>query len=376
MAGIYIHIPFCKQKCHYCNFYSTVSVKNKPSFLVALNEEINQQKSYLGEEEIQTIYFGGGTPSMLNRSEIEHIILKLNKTFNINKNAEYTLEVNPDDLNEDKSKELIDGGINRLSIGVQSFHEADLKYLNRVHDAKQAHLAIEGALKSGFKNLTIDLIYGIPSLNSKNWKKNLETFFNYQLPHLSAYALTVEPKTPLHVLIAKSKIAPIDEQNMVAHFKILLNQMQANDFIHYEISNFSKAGFYSKHNSLYWLGGNYLGLGPSAHSYNGASRQWNHPSLTKYLKLEDIKNVVYEKEVLSTEQKYNEYVMTSIRTSWGCNLDYVLNVFGEKYLSHCKKNAQIHFDSNKLVMNGNILTLTDDGKFFADGITADLFIED
>ncbi len=376
MAGIYIHIPFCKQKCHYCNFYSTVSVKNKPAFLSALIDEIKQQKDYLNNEEIQTIYFGGGTPSMLNREEIEGIIFQLKETYQINRDAEYTLEVNPDDLSEDKSKALIDSGINRLSIGIQSFHEIDLKYLNRVHDAKQAHLAIEGALKSGFTNLTIDLIYGIPSLNTENWKHNLKTFFDYQLPHLSAYALTVEPKTPLYLLIAKNKIAPIDEQNMVEHFNMLLEQTEANDFIHYEISNFSKAGFYSKHNSLYWIGGNYLGLGPSAHSYNGVSRQWNHSSLTKYIKLKDINNVVFEKEILTTQQKYNEYVMTSIRTSWGCNLDFVLNLFGEKYYFHCKKAAQVHLNSNKLAMNENILTLTNHGKFFADGITTDLFIED
>lgn len=376
MAGIYIHIPFCKQKCHYCNFYSSVSFKNKSAFLSVLNEEIIRQKDYLDGEEINTVYFGGGTPSMLNKKEIENIIQQLNKTFIIDKNAEYTLEVNPDDLSEDKSEELIDSGINRLSIGIQSFHEEDLKYLNRVHDATQAHQAIEGALKAEFTNLTIDLIYGIPSLNAENWKQNLKTFFDYGLPHLSAYALTVEPKTALHHLIAKNKIAAIDEQGMVEHFKILLAQTQANDFIHYEISNFSKVGFYSKHNSLYWMGGNYLGLGPSAHSYNGVSRQWNYSSLTKYLKLDDIKNVVFEKEVLTIPQKYNEYVMTSIRTSWGCNLDYILTVFGEKYQLHCKKFAQAHLDSNKLLMNRNILTLTNEGKFFADGITADLFFED
>lgn len=376
MAGIYIHIPFCKQKCHYCNFYSTVSHQNKDAFLKSLGEEIIQQKEYLNGEEVLTVYFGGGTPSLLTRTEVEKIIDQLNDTFNISENAEYTLEVNPDDLSEDKSRRLLDAGINRLSIGVQSFHEQDLKYLNRVHNAKQAHRAIEGALKSGFTNLTIDLIYGIPSLSPKNWLHNLDTFFNYQLPHLSAYALTVEPKTPLHVLIGKKKIAGIDEQNMVEHFKILLKQTRVNDFIHYEISNFSKAGFYSKHNSLYWLGGNYLGLGPSAHSYNGLSRQWNYPSLSKYLKLNDIRKVIFEKEILSTAQKYNEYVMTSIRTSWGCNLDYVQNVFGNKYHQHCQKSAQPHLASDKLMMKGNILLLTDEGKLFADGITADLFIEE
>lgn len=342
----------------------------------ALKKEIDWQKDYLKSEEIQTVYFGGGTPSILTREEIKAIIQQLKQTFQINEEAEFTFEVNPDDLSEEKSKALFESGINRLSIGIQSFQEGDLKYLNRVHDSRQAHQAIEGALKSGFTNLTIDLIYGIPTLSADNWKQNLQTFFDYGLPHLSAYALTVEPKTPLHVLIAKNKMAAIDEQNMVEHFKTLLEQTQANDFTHYEISNFSKAGFYSKHNSLYWLGGNYLGLGPSAHSYNGVSRQWNYSSLTKYLKLDDIKNEVFEKEILSKSQKYNEYVMTSIRTSWGCNLDYILNIFGKKYLSHCKESAQIHLTAGKLKMHGNILTLTEGGKFFADGITADLFFED
>ena len=376
MAGIYIHIPFCKQKCHYCNFYSSVSNNQKDDFLKSLQVEIGQKKDYLSGEEILTVYFGGGTPSLLKRAEIEHIIKKLKNTFYISKNAEYTLEVNPDDLSEDKSKELIDAGINRISIGVQSFHDEDLKYLNRVHSATQAHRAIEGALKSGFKNLTIDLIYGIPTLNPENWIKNLNLFFDYRLPHLSAYALTVEPKTPLHVLITKSKIVGIDEQNMVDHFRILLERTKAHDFIHYEISNFSKVGYYSKHNSLYWLGGNYLGLGPSAHSYNGISRQWNYSSLSKYLKLDDLKTVVYEKEILTTQQKYNEYVMTSIRTSWGCNLDYISNVFGEEFQQHCKNSARPYLDSKKLKMIGSILLLTDDGKLFTDGITADLFYED
>ncbi len=375
MAGIYIHIPFCKQKCHYCNFYSTVSIKHKDDFLEILGHEIIRQKHYLNDQEIHTIYFGGGTPSMLQRSEIEKIIKQLNQNFKISKNVEYTLEVNPDDLSIEKSKELFDSGINRLSIGIQSFDDEDLKYLNRVHDAKHAKLAIEGALKSGFRNLTIDLIYGIPTLNNEKWKNNLKTFFDYQLPHLSAYALTVEPKTALDVLIAKRKLEGINEQQMVEHFEILLNQIQKNDFIHYEISNFSKAGFYSKHNSLYWLGGNYLGLGPSAHSFNGTSRQWNHASLKKYLEFDDPKTIIFEKEVLSTNQKYNEYVMTSIRTSWGCNLEHIANVFGLKYKAHCLKTAQSHLNSKKLDIKENILLLTNKGKLFADGITTDLFFD-
>lgn len=376
MAGIYIHIPFCKQKCLYCNFYSTVSHVNKTEFLKVLEQEIMLQSNYLVDEEVNTIYFGGGTPSLLIRKEIEHLIKELEKNYQISPSVEITLEANPDDLNREKCDELLDAGINRLSVGVQSFFDEDLNYLHRVHDASQAHRAIEAAKESGFQNITIDLIYGIPTLNMVNWKENLKLFFEYEIQHLSAYALTVEPKTPLHFLISKNKVEGINEPEMVKHFKILIEKTKAHDFIHYEISNFGKAGYFSKHNSLYWLGGHYLGLGPSAHSYNGISRQWNFSSLTKYMKLKDPKKIVFEKEVLTNEQKFNEYVMTSIRTSWGCNLDHIQNVFGSDYRQHCLLNAQKHIKSKKLFLKHGILTLTDKGKLFTDGITADLFVEE
>ena len=376
MAGIYIHLPFCKQKCYYCNFYSTVSQTNKAAFLKTLVREISMQKAYLNNEEVNTIYFGGGTPTLLNGNEIEMILKQLFNSYQISPSAEISMEANPDDINLDKCRELADVGINRLSIGVQSFFNEDLKYLHRVHDSGQAHRAIESAILGGFQNLTIDLIYGIPTLSIEHWKQNLKYFLDFQIPHLSAYALTIEPKTPLQLMISKNKLEGINEAAMVKQFKLLIKQTRENDFIHYEISNFAKAGFFSKHNSLYWLGGNYLGLGPSAHSYNGISRQWNLASLSKYLSLKNPKNIVYEKEVLTTAQKFNEYVMTSIRTSWGCNLEHIAIAFGEEYKKHCILAAKKHISLKKLILKNGILTLSDKGKLFADGITADLFYED
>ncbi|MCP4550921.1 MAG: radical SAM family heme chaperone HemW [Bacteroidetes bacterium] len=374
MAGIYIHIPFCKQKCYYCNFYSVASIKNKDRFLEVLKKEIYHQRKYLKNEIVNTIYFGGGTPSMFSKNEIEDVYAELIKHFNIGNSVEVTVEANPDDLSKKKLDEFKSSIINRLSIGIQSFFDGDLHYLNRTHDSKQAINSIRWALDSGFSNLSIDLIYGIPTLSLENWKRNLELFFELNIPHLSSYALTIEPKTPLKHLIEKKKIAAINEKDLVAHFDLLLELTEMNDFIHYEISNFSKKGYYSKHNSLYWLGRNYLGLGPSAHSFNGLSRQWNISNLTQYLKHTNSKSIIQEREVLTTAQKYNEYVMTSIRTLWGCDLEHINNVFGKTFRNHCLKASQKHILSKQLLLTKNVLYLTSSGKIFADGITADLFI--
>jgi len=261
MAGIYLHIPFCKQKCHYCNFFSVAGTKWKDAFVAALLKEIELRKDYLQGETVNTIYFGGGTPSLLHISDIALIIEHLSKHFNIDPQAEITLEANPDDINEEKARQWKGAQVNRLSIGIQSFFDDDLQYLNRVHNASQSYRAIQDVMNTGFENLTIDLIYGIPTLTDDKWSKNLEIFFSFNIPHLSAYSLTVEQKTPLALLIEKGKYAPVDENLSIGHFKILQEQVKAHDFIHYEISNFAKEGHYSKHNSLYWLGGNYLGLG-------------------------------------------------------------------------------------------------------------------
>ncbi len=375
MAGIYIHIPFCRQKCHYCNFFSVASKRNRDEFVAALLKEIEIRKDYLAGETVNTVYFGGGTPSILSISHISLIVDHLSLHFDIDHLAEITLEANPDDLNADYLRELKNTPVNRLSIGIQSFFDDDLQYLNRVHNSEQARRAVDYARSAGYDNLTIDLIYGIPGLTDEKWAKNLETFFSLDIPHLSAYALTVEQKTPLAKLIEKGKYAPVDENLSVGHFKMLLERTKAHDFIHYEISNFAKEGFYSKHNSLYWLGGHYLGLGPSAHSFNGTSRQWNVSNISQYIKLDDFQTSVEEKEILTIKQRYNEYVMTSLRTVWGCDTAHIRNVFGEKFEDHFLRNALPFVEKKHLYHEGPKYFLTDEGKLFADGIAAGLFFE-
>jgi len=374
MAGIYLHIPFCKQKCHYCNFFSIASLKQKPDFLAALKREIAVQKKYLKDESVQTIYFGGGTPSMLERDELAGIIDELLEHYNIHPQAEITLEGNPDDLSKEKLKMLSQTAVNRLSIGIQSFFDDDLTYLNRVHSAGHAKAVINNALDAGFEKLTIDLIYGIPTLTDEKWHQNINFFFQTGLKHLSAYALTVEPRTALAHLIGKGKLRAVDEQQSARQFEILMQRMEDEGFIHYEISNFARANHYSKHNSLYWLGGNYLGFGPSAHSFNGHSRQWNVSHLTKYINEAGQAESVSEKEELTLDQRYDEYVMTSLRTSWGCDLEHIQNAFGERYSHYCLSQAQSFIGEAKIEQRDNRLFLTQKGKLFADGIAADLFI--
>ncbi|MAE07624.1 MAG: coproporphyrinogen III oxidase [Bacteroidetes bacterium] len=374
MASVYIHIPFCKHRCHYCNFYSAVSLKYRKEFIGKLLKEINLRKNYLGDEKINTIYFGGGTPSLLSVDEIYHIINTVYKSYSVSNDAEITLEANPDDFNKEKISYIKNNTpVNRLSIGVQSFFDDDLNYLNRIHDSKQAQSSIEASINAGFENITIDLIYGIPTLSNKNWKENLRRFFEYKIPHLSSYSLTVEPKTALHTLIKKNKIKNVVEKESVHHFEILLEEMQKNNFIHYEISNFALEGYYSKHNSIYWLGGNYIGVGPSAHSYNGKSRQWNVSSIKSYCEQDNFVNIIEEKEVLNQDQLFNEYVLTSIRTSWGCDLEHINNLFGEKYSRHFFKNVKMIINEKKIFRKGNVFTLTNKGKLYADGISSSLF---
>lgn len=375
MAGIYIHIPFCKQKCHYCNFFSVASLKYRAEFLNALINEISIQKEYLQKEEINTIYFGGGTPSMLNKEEIKRILDELRKYHPITEDAEITLEANPDDLNAQKIKGFSNSSINRLSIGVQSFLDDDLTFLNRVHNSEHALKSIKQSQDAGFNNISIDLIYGIPGLTKEKWNNNLQLFFDLDIPHLSAYSLTVEPKTALDVLIRKKKMPNVNEVESIAHFEELIKQIHAHNFIHYEISNFSKEGFYSKHNSTYWLGGKYLGLGPSAHSYNGKSRQWNVSQISKYISLSE-SNQIFEKEILSVPQQFNEYIMTSLRTIWGCDLEKVKTDFDFSYYNHLSQSASKYIKEQKIKLSDNVLYLTPLGKLYADGIAADLFMDE
>ncbi|MBC8146622.1 MAG: radical SAM family heme chaperone HemW [Bacteroidetes bacterium] len=373
MAGIYIHIPFCIHKCSYCNFFSVTSLKNKSEFLKALIKEIGIQKDYLNGETINTIYFGGGTPSLLSTDELHFIFDEIAKFHTISRNAEITLEANPDDLSSGKLKELKTLPINRLSIGIQSFHQDDLNYLGRTHDAKQALKCIKEVQVSGFENLTIDLIYGIPTLTNEKWKENLKITFELGVQHLSAYSLTVEPKTPLDVFIKKGKLENMDDGKSNEHYMILMEQMKSNAFIQYEISNFCKFGYESKHNSNYWKMKKYLGLGPSAHSYNLESRQWNVASIARYIDLIEKNEPHFEIEELSIEQKYNEYIMTSLRTIKGCDLELISKIFGEQFKAHFEKEAEPFLLNSQLLRENNKLFLSDKGKLFADGISGSLF---
>jgi len=374
LAGIYIHIPFCRQKCHYCNFYSLASLKYADSFIDALLQEIALRKAYLSDEEIHTIYLGGGTPSLLSADSLNRIADVIHAHYLVHPDAEITLEANPDDISKDYLHQLRHTFINRLSIGIQSFFDEDLVYLHRVHTSSQAHQAIQLAKEAGFDKLTIDLIYGIPGLTDEKWEANIAAFLDMDIHHLSAYALTVEPHTALAHLISKGTMQAVDEQQSANQFELLMQRMEAAGFIHYEISNFARPGHYSRHNSLYWTAGNYLGLGPSAHSFNGYSRQWNVSNLKQYIEQIGQVESITEKEILTIEQRYDEYVMTSLRTSWGCDLEHIQNAFGTTYSDYCNKQAEKYIQSGHLTKLQNRYFLTFKGKLFADGIASELFM--
>lgn len=373
MAGIYIHIPFCKSKCHYCNFYSVASSRHIRDFVPALIKEIELRQHYLAGENIETIYLGGGTPSLLDYDMLMMVFDKLQKTYVISANAEITIEANPDDLDVIKINDLKRSPVNRISIGIQSFFDEDLKYLNRIHTASQAESSVKCSQDAGFENISIDLIYGIPTLTDEKWDENLCIAFSLHVPHISAYGLTVEPKTALETLIRKRKTTAVDEEQSARQFKILMQQMKANGFTHYEISNFCKDGFISHHNSNYWRGRKYLGLGPSAHSFDEFSRQWNTANILKYLESIDQGKIPAEKEILSETDKLNEYIMTSLRTIRGCDIDYIGKIFGSGLQNSIRKRIDKHIAANHIALTDHILTLTDEGKLFADGIAADLF---
>ncbi len=380
MAGIYIHIPFCKQACYYCDFHFSTSLNNKDAFLKALKKEIEMQKNYLAtisnaekQTEISTIYFGGGTPSMLSQSELMGLIETLHKYFKISPDAEITLEANPDDLTSLKIKELKNTPVNRLSIGIQSFFDEDLKSMNRVHNSQEALSAVKASQDKGFENITIDLIYGIPSLTNQKWKQNLRTAFDLEVKHISSYCLTVEPKTALAHLVKEGKIKNVDEQQSAEQFEIMLDEMRKNNFLQYEISNFCKDNFFSRHNTNYWLKETYLGLGPSAHSFNGNTRQWNISNNALYIQSLEKNKLNFEEEILTEQQQYNEYILTSLRTMWGTDLSYIEKYFGKDYLSYCVNESEKYILQGDIKEEENKLFLTDKGKLFADKIAGDLF---
>ncbi|HNS17794.1 MAG TPA: radical SAM family heme chaperone HemW [Bacteroidales bacterium] len=374
MPGIYLHIPFCRKKCHYCNFYSSTLLQHKQYFTDALTKEIILRSNYLSTVPVQTVYFGGGTPSLLTAGDLARIFGDLNRIFQIADDAEITLEANPDDLTGKYLSDLRTLPVNRLSIGIQSFFDDDLHFLNRIHSARVALDSIKRAQDKGFLNLSVDLIYGIPTLTREKWAENLQIAFSLDIPHISAYALTVEPGTSLEKLIIRGKAVSPDEEAMVDHFNLLCDEMRKNGYAHYEISNFCKEKNESRHNIGYWTGEPYLGLGPSAHSYNGISRQWNRVDVRTYI--ESIRNGQpdIEVEILSRDQKYNEYVMTSLRTVWGCNTEVVLERFGRMYNDYLLGQAAGWIKSGHLISEKDVLKLTHTGKLFADRITSDLFL--
>ena len=374
MASIYIHIPYCKQQCTYCNFHFRIVQNDKEEMLKSIKKEIKLRQSYLNGASISSIYFGGGTPSILNKEEIKSLIETIYNNFRIDPDAEITLECNPDDLNTKKLLELKEIGINRLSIGIQSFDDADLKFMNRSHNAKEALNCIQFAKESGFDNITIDLIYGLPNQSNENWKKNLAKMLSLDIQHFSAYSLTVEPKTKLKHLIDKKLVTPLDDKITVEHFNTLVEIANENNFIHYEISNFGKEGFFSNHNSGYWKNKHYLGVGPSAHSFNGSSRQWNVASNKQYIEKINGNESYFEVEQLSNTQQYNEYIFTALRTIWGVELDYINNQFGQEVLNYFKKQVINWGEKGKIKQEKNTYRLTKKGKLYADAIASDLFI--
>lgn len=373
MAGIYIHIPFCKQACHYCDFHFSTSMKRKEEIVFALAKEIQMRKGESQDEVVETIYFGGGTPSVLEISEISFLIDEVYRHYKVSDNPEITLEANPDDLSDEKIIELSNSPINRLSIGVQSFFEDDLKMMNRAHNSAEAKKSLAKATEY-FDNISIDLIYGIPGMSNEKWKANIETALSFGISHISSYALTVEPKTALKKLIQTGKIAEPKDDIAQEHFQILVDTLQENGFIHYELSNFGMENYFSKNNSAYWLGKKYIGIGPSAHSYDGISRSWNIANNIIYLKSLEENKLPLEKEILTETDRYNEYIMTGLRTIWGISLDRIRNEFGEKYWNYLFQQSQKFLVDDLLSIENNILKTTKKGKFLADGIAADLFL--
>ena len=376
-AGIYVHIPFCKQACVYCNFHFSTSLKYKEEVLQAILKELEFRREYLQGANVETIYFGGGTPSLLSADEINRIFDTIYKYYPVKELKECTLEANPDDLDKHYLRSLRNTPIDRFSIGVQSFRDEDLQYMKRAHNARQADYAIKAAQDAGFTNLTIDLIYGTPGLTDTSWKSNLAKIAELDIPHFSAYALTVEEKTALHHAIVHKKAAPVEQEQSARQFEILMEQAVMMGYEHYEISNFALPGQYAIHNTNYWHGLPYLGIGPSAHSFAEASRQWNIANNALYTKSILLDNKPsFEEERLTPIQHLNEYIMTSLRTMWGCDLDKIAKEWGEAFASQVEKSSHLFQEKNWVVQKDRKLVLTNEGKLFADKVAAEMFVSE
>ncbi len=382
MAGVYIHIPFCRQACHYCNFHFSVSLGNKDAYLEALLSEMALRKRFFdgsGKGEVlphlDTIYFGGGTPSLLSTRELMVVFDGLSQFFSWDGDSEITLEANPDDLTPKMLVGLAKTPINRLSIGIQSFHQADLHYMNRSHSAEQAICALDSALEAGFHNITVDLIYGTPTMDHAAWIQNLDMIVTRDIPHISAYALTLENKTPLDFYVRKGKMLPPEEEKMASQYESLIEYMEENGYAHYEVSNFARKGFQSRHNMSYWTGLPYLGLGASAHSHVSGMRCWNPSNTSKYIQTIKKGVLPLEEERLTPVQQLNEYIMVSLRTSMGCSLDHIGATWGAEKSERLRQAALVYLDRGWMQVKEDHLTLNGPSMFFADGIAAELFFE-
>ncbi len=375
MPGLYLHIPFCKQACHYCDFHFSTTLKNKDELLTALKLELGLRRSYLDNKALDTIYFGGGTPSLLEGIEIREIMAEIRDNFEITRSAEITLEANPDDLTLEKLQALHQAGINRLSIGIQSFSEADLIFMNRAHNVEQALQCVKDAQNSGISNISIDLIYGVQTLDDDQWKKNLDIAFSLGVQHLSCYSLTVEPRTALAKMIKEKKVAELEDEKSVRQFEILMDKAAAAGFEHYEISNFAKPGFLSRHNTSYWKAEPYLGIGPSAHSYDRTSRQWNVSNNHEYIRKIMLGTIPAEREFLSPENKFNEFILTNLRTNWGVDAEKLKKEFGAEQSMTFLAIADFQIQDGLMEKSGNVFRLSRKGKFYADRIASDFFSE-
>ena len=390
MSGIYIHIPFCKQACHYCDFHFSTSLKKRDSMIEALAKELQLRKDELKDAMVETIYFGGGTPSILTTKELEFLIDTVYKNYKVSEQPEITIEANPDDLifksqngvqchselveesQEKVFKDYKSIGINRLSIGIQSFFEDDLKLMNRAHNAEEATICLEGATRY-FDNISVDLIYGIQNSSNNKWLQNIETALSFGVPHISSYALTIEPKTALASFIDKGIIDDVDDEQAHEQFHILKNKLEEEGFIHYELSNFGKEGYFSKNNTAYWQGKSYLGIGPSAHSFNGSQRGWNVRNNSKYIKALAKNELPIEIETLTKTDQYNEYIMTGLRTIWGISFLEIDIKFGKMYKDYLMEQAQVFINQHLLYIDDEHLRVTKKGQFLSDGIASELF---
>ena len=374
MAAVYFHVPFCKQACHYCNFHFSTSLKHKTSILEAMLVELDLRKQELPSESIiNSIYFGGGTPSLLSSDDIKSLIERVNAHYIISDDVEITLEMNPDDYRTNYLEELKLVGVNRLSVGIQSFHEEELKLMNRAHNAEEAFRILK-KIDILFDNFSLDLIYGLPKSNLKSWKKNIEYALQFNPKHISSYVLTVEPKTVLNDQVEKNEVEVLGEEAVLAQFNYLVNRLDKEGFDHYELSSFGKPGFRSVNNSAYWSGKSYLGIGPSAHSFDGLTRSWNVSNNNKYLKGISSKEPLIEREVLTKADRYNEYLMTGLRTENGVSLGYVNENFGSHFKELLEKEAQVQIASQVLFWDGDTLKVARESMFLVDGIASNLFL--